>query len=91
MSTGGQACELCEFAITKLDEILKDNNTDEEIKDALDSLCTYLPKSISGECKTFVDTYTDIIIDMLTQELSPKEVNMFTQLHKKTANVFLLY
>lgn len=34
---------------------------------ALESLCSYLPKSLSSQCNTFVDTYTDVIIDMLTK------------------------
>ena len=72
--TGGY-CEICEFAITKLDEILEDKSNEQEIKDALDSLCAYLPNSIKDECKTFVDTYTDMIIEMLTKDLPPKEVN----------------
>ena len=67
-------CEICEFAITKLDEMLEDKKNEQEIKDALDSLCSYLPNSIAGECKTFVDTYTDMIIEMLTNDVTPKEV-----------------
>ena len=34
---------------------------------ALDAMCSYLPKSISSQCTTFVDTYTPMIIDMLTK------------------------
>ena len=34
---------------------------------ALDAMCSYLPKSISAQCTTFVDTYTEMIIDMLTK------------------------
>ena len=34
---------------------------------ALDAMCSYLPKSISAQCTTFVDTYTPMIIDMLTK------------------------
>ena len=30
-------------------------------------MCSYLPKSISAQCTTFVDTYTPMIIDMLTK------------------------
>ena len=67
-------CEICEFAITKLDEMLEDKKNEQEIKDALDSLCSYLPNSIASECKTFVDTYTDMIIEMLTNDVTPKEV-----------------
>ena len=30
-------------------------------------MCSYMPKSISAQCTTFVDTYTEMIIDMLTK------------------------
>ena len=70
----GMPCSLCEFAVTKLDEMIEDKNNEQQIKDALDSLCTYLPNSIASECKTFVDTYTDMIIEMLTNNVTPKEV-----------------
>ena len=69
-------CEICEFAITKLDDLLEDKNNEEEIKEALESLCAYLPNSVAGECNTFVDTYTDMIIDMLTNGVTPKEVTL---------------
>jgi len=74
ITSNGGYCEICEFAITKLDEILEDKNNEQEIKDALDSLCAYLPNSIADQCKTFVDTYTDMIIEMLTNNVSPKEI-----------------
>ena len=67
-------CELCEFAVTKLDEMIEDKNNEQQIKDALDNLCTYLPNSIAGECKNFVDTYTDVVIEMLTNDVTPQEV-----------------
>ena len=73
-STTGLPCELCEYAVTKLDQILEDKTDEQKIKNALDSLCTYLPSSIGGECKNFVDTYTDLIIEMLTNDVTPKEV-----------------
>ena len=37
------------------------------VQAALDAMCSYMPKSISAQCTTFVDTYTEMIIDMLTK------------------------
>ena len=42
---------------------------------ALDAMCSYLPKSISAQCTTFVDTYTPMIIDMLTKVWMVDEKN----------------
>ena len=70
----GVPCELCEFAVTQLEALVEDKKNEQQIKDALDNLCFYLPSSISGECKNFVDTYTDMIIEMLTNDVTPQEV-----------------
>ena len=43
------SCEVCEYAMTYLDSVLEDHATEQEIVSALDTLCTKLPSSISGE------------------------------------------
>lgn len=67
-------CILCEFIMDKLDSILKQNATRQEIEDALDKVCSYLPSSISAECTQFINQYGDAILQILAQELDPKEV-----------------
>ncbi|KAL9985000.1 hypothetical protein ACROYT_G007351 [Oculina patagonica] len=67
-------CVLCEFVMDKLDSILKENATEEEIKEALDKVCSYLPSAISSECQQFVDQYAEAILEILAQELDPKMV-----------------
>ena len=92
MSSTGSSCELCEFAITKLDEMLEDKHNEQEIKDALGKLCDYMPMSITDECKAFVSTYTDTIIEMLTHDVTPKEVNLFiVDLLNNILNPAMLY
>ena len=74
--TGG-TCEICEFAIQELDSMLEDKQNEEQIKEAMEAVCSYLPDSIASECKTFMDTYVDTIIDMITNDATPKEVSIF--------------
>ena len=69
-----EACELCKLAITELDNMLEDKHNEAEIKEALENLCGYLPSNYAKQCKTLVDTYTDIIIDMITKDATPNEV-----------------
>ena len=69
-----QACEFCKLAITELDNMLEDKHNEEEIKEALEKLCDNLPSPYAKQCKTLVDTYTDIIIDMITKDATPNEV-----------------
>ena len=42
-------CEVCKYAMSYLDSMLVQNSTEEEVKQALDSLCAKLPTSMSGE------------------------------------------
>ncbi|KAK7082394.1 hypothetical protein SK128_021438, partial [Halocaridina rubra] len=67
-------CVMCEYAMTQLEDILQDHKTEDDIRQALDSLCGYLPKTVRTECLTFVDTYTDQIIHLLIDGLSPDQV-----------------
>ena len=43
-------------------------------KDALDVMCSYMPGSVRKQCTAFVDTYTAMIIDMLTKDVSPQMI-----------------
>ena len=69
-----QTCMFCKFAIGQLDKMIEDKHNEEEIKEGLEKLCSYLPKNYADQCKAFVDTYTDIIIDMITKDATPEEV-----------------
>ena len=74
--TGG-TCEICEFAIQELDSMLEDKQNIQQIKEAMEAVCSYLPDSIASECKTFMDTYVYTIIDMITNDATPKEVSIY--------------
>ena len=67
---------LCEFAIKELDNIVEDKHNEEEIKQGLEKLCSFLPSKYAAKCDTFVDTYTDMIIDLIAKDLSPDEVRI---------------
>ena len=74
VSGNSQTCMFCEFAITQLENMIEDKQNQEEIKQAMEKLCDYLPKNYAGQCKALVDTYTAIIIDMIAKEATPEEV-----------------
>lgn len=69
-----QKCIICEFAISKIAEQLKDNATEEEIRDTVEKGCSYLPSSVKAECKSFIEQYANMIISYLAEDLDPKEV-----------------
>ncbi|KAF4528847.1 hypothetical protein B566_EDAN017671 [Ephemera danica] len=67
-------CIICEFVMSQLDDMLKNNATEEEIKDAVHTVCNYLPTSVAKQCNDFVYEYADMVIQLLVQELEPKAV-----------------
>jgi len=69
-----QTCTLCEFVMTQLDSMLKDNSTEEEIRDTVEHVCDYLPKTVKDQCRAFVEEYGDMVINYLSQSLDPKEI-----------------
>ena len=47
-----QKCVLCEYAVTTLDKMITDKHNEDEVKQALDRLCGYLPGSINKQAIT---------------------------------------
>lgn len=73
-------CALCLFAVTKLEEEVKDKHSKESIKEALTNLCNHLNENLKQECDDFVHTYTDELIEMFVADLTPQEVCVFLKL-----------
>lgn len=66
-------CVLCEFIMNKLEKDLKNKTTRDEIRAAVENVCTVMPKSINAKCVQFIEQYADLIIDLVTT-VPPKEV-----------------
>jgi saposin len=66
-------CVLCEFVMTKLEAELKDKTTQDEIKQAVENICSKMPKSVSKQCSKFVDQYAELIIALI-DTVPPKEI-----------------
>ena len=101
--TDPNICALCEFVITELDHRLEENKTEEAIKQALENICGYMPKTVRKDCTRLVDAYADQILEMLLADLTPDEVcaalkfckpkinDGTRQIHVKTPNVKIKY
>ncbi len=46
----------------------------EEVIEAVEKVCAYLPSSLSAQCKDLIETYGQAIIDLLVQQADPKTV-----------------
>lgn len=66
-------CIICEFVMQYVDKALGTKKSKSEIEKAVHKVCKYLPKTVSEECNQFVDEYGDTLIDILSEEVSPKE------------------
>lgn len=71
--TDDPQCVVCEFVMTKLEDELKDKSTREEIKTAVENICSKMPKSVSKQCTKFVDQYADLIITLI-DTMPPKQI-----------------
>ncbi|KAA8583945.1 prosaposin isoform X2 [Etheostoma spectabile] len=67
-------CAICEFVMKQLETMLEDQKTEEEVIHAVEKVCTYLPSSLSAQCKDLVETYGQAIIELLVQQTDPKTV-----------------
>lgn len=80
-------CPLCLFAVTELEAMIKGSKSKDEIKAALDKVCSRLPGNLKPECTDFVNTYTDELIEMLIADFKPQEVCVFLKLCSDTTPV----
>lgn len=46
----------------------------EEVKNAVEKVCTFLPSSLTAQCKDLIESYGEAIIELLVQEADPKTV-----------------
>lgn len=44
------------------------------VKNVLDTVCYHLPHSMKNECEKLVSEYTNIILDMIVNSMTPEEV-----------------
>ncbi|ORY07625.1 Saposin, partial [Basidiobolus meristosporus CBS 931.73] len=67
-------CAICELAMTQIDELLKNNATESDVKSAVHTVCNYLPTSFSKNCNDFIYEYADIIIQLVIGGTLPLDV-----------------
>ena len=67
-------CVICEYVIHHLQELLGQNNTAEEVEQALEKVCSYLPQSVADQCDDLVEKYGKGIIEVLSRGVDPQEV-----------------
>lgn len=69
-----QYCALCEYFLHFIQEALATPKNEENIKRAVAQTCQRLPKTIVGQCQSFVNQYGDALIALLIQDIDPASV-----------------
>ncbi|KAF5275822.1 hypothetical protein FQR65_LT04060 [Abscondita terminalis] len=84
-NVNADVCLMCEFLMSELQNKLKDNATEEEIKQTLHKVCNgFSSNYIKTLCVDFVDKYEDMVIQLLINSLSPSDVCKAMKLCKVT-------
>ncbi|XP_014225050.1 uncharacterized protein LOC106651173 [Trichogramma pretiosum] len=67
-------CVVCEFVMQYLEKAMNSKKSKDEIEQMFHGVCNHLPRHMSEKCNTFVTEYAEVVIELLTQEVSPKEI-----------------
>ncbi|XP_043511576.1 prosaposin [Frieseomelitta varia] len=71
---GSPYCVICEFAMHYVDKVLANEKEKHKVEKAVHDVCNHLPKSVSRDCNDFVNKYAATVIDVITKDVSPKQV-----------------
>ncbi|CAH2267557.1 jg11846 [Pararge aegeria aegeria] len=75
-------CSFCQYFLHYLQVELSSDSTEDNIRHALDGLCSHLSAKLRTECIDFVDTYTNQLIEMLIADLNAQEICVYLKLCK---------
>ncbi|XP_053547997.1 prosaposin [Bombina bombina] len=64
-------CVACELIIKEIDHLLENNRTEDNIRLILEKVCYVVPKSYRQQCIDLVDAYTNALVEILLEEVSP--------------------
>ncbi|VDD76031.1 unnamed protein product [Mesocestoides corti] len=68
-------CEICEDIIDFIYTKLEDGATADEIKKTLETVCDHLPgDNMKATCHEYVRAYTSVLINLLMENLPPREI-----------------
>jgi saposin len=67
-------CIICQYIVHELENILKNNKSEEAVKEALEEICTIVPKSIQQQCTSLISTYSEYIVQLILDLGDPHKV-----------------
>jgi saposin len=73
VESGDTTCVLCEYIIKELEDIIGNNNTQQNIVNALNKVCNILPRLVRSSCQNLVQNNAQNLIDILVKRLQPHQ------------------
>lgn len=67
-------CPLCVLVVKEAQNYIENAKTKDSVKKALDKVCSRLPPKPQLQCKDFVETYYDELLEKLLSDFSPKDI-----------------
>lgn len=77
-----QSCIFCKFYASLIEDYLEEGQTQEEIVQALESLCSYVSESVQEVCKVAVETLIPTVIELIEKQLPPHQICILIKLCK---------
>lgn len=71
----GEYCEVCEYVLHFVQEHLSEPRTEQSIKKVVFGICEKLPFHINDKCHTYIQLYGDSLINLLVQQIEPRQVS----------------
>jgi len=69
-----EGCIFCQYFLHYVQQAITDPKAEAEIEKVVKEACDYLPASVEGQCREFVDTYGNAVIALLAQEIDPSQI-----------------
>ncbi|XP_018934839.1 prosaposin isoform X1 [Cyprinus carpio] len=83
-------CAICEFVMKEIEDKVQDHTSEEEIVQAVETICDILPSTLTPQCKDLIETYGQAIIELLVQEADPKTICTFLALCNGVSHVSVM-
>jgi len=58
----------------KLFEVLENKDNEEEVKNALETICRFMPASIEDKCEEYIEAYAETILQFILKSMTPDEI-----------------
>jgi saposin len=74
------SCYLCQYVIQYVEQMVPANASEQQIIDALNQVCDYVPVLFQSQCKNFTQQYLDQVVHLIIKKAPASEICEFIKL-----------